>query len=261
MSAVGTGCSASPAVPESRPPLRTNWRKKAILMFPILAVIFFLAAKVFIPVAYRHLVREDSLLETAQAIMYFLSFAVALGIAVRFRRRGLRLHALAYLVLSLGFLFIFFEELSWGQRIFHIASPDFFRVNNWQREITLHNIRGLNSLLHHAFLVVGLYGAMAWLFVRRMKAGPDSLLRFVVPDWYLSPYFFVTFGCYFYLEYAGPFAWKVLRIRALRVENFFTFKDQEPAEFLLALGFLLFVLVNERRSKGVLPREGDGNEK
>ena len=44
------------------------------------------------------------------------------------------------MLFAIGLLFIALEEISWGQRIFDIKSSDWLIANNYQQEITIHNI-------------------------------------------------------------------------------------------------------------------------
>lgn len=44
------------------------------------------------------------------------------------------------LIMSTVFFVIGMEEISWGQRIFSIDSPDYFLENNMQKELNLHNL-------------------------------------------------------------------------------------------------------------------------
>lgn len=249
MNASDGGHALLRAEEEPRPARRARRLKKVVFAFPLLASALFLAAKVFLPAGYRHLVREDSPLEYAQAVMYLAAFALALRTALRFRRRRFPWLALAYAGLGSAFLFIFLEEISWGQRIFHFASSEFFRLHNKKREITLHNLWVFQFWLNHAYLAVGLYGAVAWRFARRLRGDARRLAGYFVPDWFLSLYFFGVFCFYFYMEYVAKFAVGVLGLEAFRVGKFVKVRDQETAEFVLALGFLLFALVNERRSR------------
>lgn len=60
-------------------------------------------------------------------------------------------------------LFLFFssgEEISWGQRIFGIKSPEYFEKNNSQHETNLHNlvVSGvkINKLVFSLILIIGL---------------------------------------------------------------------------------------------------------
>ncbi len=60
-------------------------------------------------------------------------------------------------------LFLFFaagEEISWGQRIFGIATPEYFRQHNAQQETNLHNLVvdgvKINKLIFSVILSIGL---------------------------------------------------------------------------------------------------------
>jgi len=51
-----------------------------------------------------------------------------------------------YLLLGILFFFIFGEEISWGQRIFGIETPDYLKSENIQNETNLHNLKIFNSV-------------------------------------------------------------------------------------------------------------------
>lgn len=51
-----------------------------------------------------------------------------------------------WLLLGVFFLFIFGEEISWGQRVFGITPGNFFNQENLQQETNLHNLRVFNSV-------------------------------------------------------------------------------------------------------------------
>lgn len=60
-------------------------------------------------------------------------------------------------------LFLFFsagEEISWGQRIFDIKTPEYFQQNNAQQETNLHNLIvggvKMNKLIFSLLLIMGL---------------------------------------------------------------------------------------------------------
>ena len=45
-----------------------------------------------------------------------------------------------FLLLGILFLFVFFEEISWGQRLFGVSTPQFLQDVNLQKEINIHNL-------------------------------------------------------------------------------------------------------------------------
>jgi hypothetical protein len=105
--------------------------------------------------------------------------------------------------------------------------------------------------LHAAYILVGGYGAFAFLLtpkhlINRFKLSVDLL----VPYWFLSTYFLPVVILYLHYDYLSPilvaqfgeqFGWG-------RTDDYFIIsRDQEAVEFILALGFLLFVEINRRR--------------
>ena len=95
----------------------------------------------------RRLATEDGFIETLGALMFFVS-SVGFGLAyLRSSRSKQDVEAsvrqarknIFYFLLSLMFLFGFLEEISWGQRVFNIETPDMIAKVNLQHEINLHN--------------------------------------------------------------------------------------------------------------------------
>ena len=96
----------------------------------------------------RRLAAEDGVIETLGAIGFLVS-SVGFGVAYLRSSRsrqdvkvpvGQTRKNIFYLLLSLMFLFGFLEEISWGQRIFHIETPDMIAERNLQREMNIHNL-------------------------------------------------------------------------------------------------------------------------
>jgi len=152
-----------------------------------------------------------------------------------------------YAIFTIGLFFVFFEEISWGQRIFNIDTPDYFRQKNYQDEITLHNSIAM-AALHNIYILVGAYGAFSWILARiylrwgRVKEKYRYFINSIVPDWFLSSYFLLLFLIYFLFEYVSqPRSW-----------TFYVWRDQEVAELFLSLGFLLFLIINYQRLRTLL---------
>jgi hypothetical protein len=84
--------------------------------------------------------REDGLIESLSALILFLGGAVCFYRVVTLRKVRSRLFLAC--TAMLGFLFFFGagEEISWGQRIFNIETPEFFQTHNLQQETNLHNL-------------------------------------------------------------------------------------------------------------------------
>lgn len=100
------------------------------------------------PVRYAMTLGEDGLAEYATAMCYLTAAAVVVCGVLIGRRGG------AHRWWSLGIAAVIFavgmEEISWGQRLFGLETPEALRKLNRQEELTLHNIWSgdiVNSIL------------------------------------------------------------------------------------------------------------------
>ena len=216
--------------------------KILILIFPLIMLASFILLKVKLPEAYRYIIREDSYIEYAQFLFFFLSGLLSLVISINFLRTEQRLLGLLYLVLALGFLFVAFEEISWGQRLFNLQAKGYFEERNLQKEYTLHNLNGLTPLHGALCQIIGFYGTFMWLLLPKgIKA--ISTVRFLIPDWYLAFYFLPSLFRPSYYKY----------YRSLQDVGFAVWRQQEPIEFLLALGLFLFIAIGKYRQSNMVP--------
>ena len=92
------------------------------------------------------MVREDQYFESVGALMFFVA-SIFFFLAFWSMRSDLKKDGLLIKVkplILLGFALAFFfgggEEISWGQRIFNIATPEEINAINDQGEITVHNL-------------------------------------------------------------------------------------------------------------------------
>ena len=187
---------------------------------------------------FRRLFTEDGLFEYLTSAIYFGAAAVAIVIALDFKRKGRFMLAAAYTLLTLGLFFVAGEEISWGQRILNIETPSVILESNTQQELTIHNLEPIQRKLHGTYVFVGAYGAFLWLLtLPRIALLRTCLTPYVVPRWYLATYFLPVFIFYTHIE------------MATRETAWFRHRhpDQEPSEFIMSLGFLLFVLINRYR--------------
>jgi hypothetical protein len=86
------------------------------------------------------LAREDGFVEYGTAIFLLYS---SLILFLRFFRRHRSTNLtwkLGMLAIAIVFLFGAGEEISWGQRLFNLESPEYFLENNAQGETNLHNM-------------------------------------------------------------------------------------------------------------------------
>lgn len=83
--------------------------------------------------------KEDGFFETAGAI-FFLLAAILFFILSSKTRKPYIYRKVFFILLGCIFLFAFFEEISWGQRIFNLTTPRFIQEINMQKEINFHNL-------------------------------------------------------------------------------------------------------------------------
>lgn len=245
--------------------LPTMSRKVCAFLFPLLMIGVLVVVKLQSPELYwRIAATEDSYFEYLTTIMYFVAFGFALSMSTRFFRERQVGYARLYALFAFACLFIGFEEISWGQRLFDIQTPRALEVYNHQRELNLHNVAG-RYMLHGAYIAVGAYGAFAFAVPWRLtRHNNGALRRLIIPNWWLMLYFLPVFLLYMYYDYLSPtlverfgenWAWENGSGR----DRFMIAKDQEPVEFIMSLGVALFAGVNRvRQTAGAFPPIGDG---
>ncbi len=79
---------------------------------------------------------EDGVVEYLSVFFWFIGILLTLYMILKMK---IRKNFIVYLFLFICFI-SFGEEISWGQRIFNIKTPDFIAENNVQQELTLHNL-------------------------------------------------------------------------------------------------------------------------
>lgn len=122
--------------------------------------------------------REDGFLETASAVMLLLAAALSALIAFR-TGRG---HPRFWAHVGLGFLFFLMcgEEISWGQRIIGLETPEALQGINVQNEINLHNNFGYAA--DHLFILCFLvWAALVPLAYHSAPPLRQVILRLGIP--------------------------------------------------------------------------------
>lgn len=186
--------------------------------------------------AYDRLLEEDGAVEYATSVL--LAGAAALfAVAAWQRRRGDARYFLA--TLSVLLLIAAMDEISWGQRIFDVPTPQFFVERSDQEEINIHNVLQ-QSLAVRTKHVVGLgllvYGVILPWVLKFKGLTLGGLGRFViVPPVSLSG---------------------AMLIGVLFMADVPTGNEEEIGEFLLSLCLCAFAgheAARARRSRSALP--------
>jgi len=175
-------------VVDRAPDFLTGGARLAALVVPPLGCVLLAALAATHEGAFRLVVREDSLIEWAEVGAY----AVAAAAAVAVVRRARRVVRLAYLGIVAAAVAAIGEELSWGQRLFGVATPAPLAAGNRQQEMNLHNLVAAESPTRLVLLGAALYGLSAALLLR---PGPFVPPRALVPA-------FAVVVAYFGIRYA-----------------------------------------------------------
>lgn len=193
---------------------------------------------------------DDGLIETAQAVLYVVGVGLSVAIARSLFRTGHRLWAAAYGLLAVALFWVAGEEISWGQRILGVATPEWFLQHNVQREMTLHNLPGvtetIKGTLYKILPVVAALSAILW----GLGSGLSRRLR--LPLWMPHPVLIPT--------WLGVLSYHWLRrwyYPANRNVPFEFKRLAEAGELLFAFGVVVFLTMALR---SVQPR-GPGGSK
>lgn len=152
------------------------------------------------------LFKKEGLLENLTFILYLLSAVACAIAALRTHRNPVvdhhRLVALFYLACAVAFILVAGEEVSWGQRVLGIKTPEALVALNYQQETNVHNLLTksmLDAMTKGVALVflVGLIVMWVLVGVLRMPA-----LHFLIPHPSLAGLALITFfsGMVLHLE-------------------------------------------------------------
>jgi hypothetical protein len=118
--------------------LKQVHRWSSIALIPVLLIAFAIIYSDN-PRYYRRLTLEDNLVEWVTFTLLFLTSLLCIIIAAGIRRNKGPYFAF-FLTFSIACILFSLEEISWGQRVFDIESPQFFQNNYGQKEINIHNV-------------------------------------------------------------------------------------------------------------------------
>jgi len=199
------------------------------------------------PEAFRIWIREDGLAEWLTFVVLMMMSAYSFVISIYFNQCS-ETRAAKRVWLFLGFLLLFgaMEEISWGQRILDIKSPDWFLKHNRQAETNIHNLviygENLNKLVFGKILsiLVAIYFLFVPLLYRLNERPKGFVDRWRIPvaqNYQILLYIIVAFvirlhlglskkanellelsGCYImFLVLTHPFNQEIIPLRGLAV--------------------------------------------
>lgn len=224
--------------------LRPGWAE-ALWLFPLAGSVAVVLSRAYKPL-FVFLLEEDALFEWLQFVG-FLVIAVLAGLLVcRFWRFGHRRHALLYFVLALAAFFIAGEEISWGQRLFNIQTPEGLAKINKQGETTVHNVGRVLTIFNIFMLVSGFYGSIVAGYLR-LRASP---VRGPMSDLFLPPLCLTSW-------FLVLFVYRALRFSVFSASTYTIFKIGEWAEFCLAFAVGTWMVLLWLRPSKCQPEQGE----
>lgn len=187
-------------------------------------------------------IQEDQLAEKIQFVLFAFS-TILVGYGAHRVKSDNRL--LANLLMGISFILFFIsaEEISWGQRILNIPTPEIIVESNTQGEITLHNHKEIIDKVDRAYIALGLVASSAWFWIyllrKRLNKTWHTIMVTIVPAWYLSLYYLLP----------ALFIWH---------DQYVTrqYKDwREYFELILAVGIFLTAYSIYRQVKRIEPSQ------
>jgi hypothetical protein len=212
----------------------------SLIIFPVMLIFFIVLSNTNYQ-AYVRMLKEDHLIEYLTAGFLFLAGILSFRLAMKVRKLKI-LQGCFFVMFSLVCFLGTLEEISWGQRILHIESPEFFMENSDQQEINIHNVIqkigeerqvfGVTFDLktkHVAGFLLFIYGVcLPVLCLNRQVAHFINRIGFIVPPMVLTLGFLL--GSLLMLD--KP-----------------TGREEEIGEFFLAVCLFLFLVLKWRSLK------------
>lgn len=170
-----------------------KWFSLFSYLFISVNLLIFCYILVFKTTLLHTLLREDALIEYLGFFFLFLTSIFLILTGARYLKKGLGWRTLAITFITVGIVFFWAagEEISWGQRIFSIKTPQTLSEMNYQKELNIHNInkRLFQRGFRHLTTLLIFISAIAYFFKR------ERILGILLPDTFLV-YSFILMSAY-----------------------------------------------------------------
>jgi hypothetical protein len=197
----------------------TYFNKTSLISYIFLSMnlLFFCYLLVFRTSLFHRLLHEDSLIEYLGFFFLLLTGVFLLYSGFIHLKNTGSSKGLALVFLTAGILFLWAagEEISWGQRIFSIETPEALSAMNYQGELNIHNInkRLFQQGFRHLTTALVFFSAIAFFLKKERVFGvliPDTLLvyafllmpaytsyREIIPEYHLGQITLLFYLLYF----------------------------------------------------------------
>ncbi len=153
---------------------------------------------------------EDGIIESVTAILFLVSavgFFVVMAKSEFLKQRGTKSAYLMTLAWALLMVVFAGEEISWGQRIFLIKTPEILMEINKQQEFNIHNIEIVDSFLGGKYRYLSIMMLMTGLIIplfAKTRFGSRICQKFAFP---VAPLRYVVLfvGAYIFGKYFHAF--------------------------------------------------------
>lgn len=221
---------------------RTWWKQhwqKVLIILPFLGWIVIYLMSLWPMNFLKEIVKEDHIVEWLQFWVLFIGGILSLMKAwAEFKSKKRNwLYFLFFLGTGLAFIFVAGDEIAWGQRALGLEVSEEVLAANRQGEYTVHNLYAVEWAVAYLYAILSGFGiAGRWLFTQAAKL--SAQLKFLVP--FTPHYALLPIFAFAFLFFA----------QQLRIMWGIWHVWSEPAELLLYLGLVLWVLLTEHPRSG-----------
>jgi hypothetical protein len=220
--------------------LKKYW-KLIIFLLPIYSFFVLVITSQNFLLTFKFLTWEDSVVEYLEFFVFGITIFLAASVAFKVYKSKIKdltknILLSCFCLIFFGLILITGEEISWGQRIFNIETPEEYAKQNYQKELNIHNNKNVLQYVYVVYALIGIYGGFSWtlrLFLEKKypKKKITKYLQTITPDWYLMFYFLSV----------------ALYALARKKYGIWQFREwEEIVELFLAFGIMFFVLDNQK---------------
>lgn len=200
----------------------------------------------YFPIQYIEGMAEDYWLEWAEVFMFGITTLICVFFLLRTNDKSIRRNYCVVL-LGLGAFLLAMEEISWGQRLLNIKTPEAWTRINLQGELNVHNVlmgakdkhpRLESTVISLIIFTYGLLLPMAYTFFRKARELVKKF-HFLIPPLGTIPIFLLSIAIY------------------INIPGFF--QDDEGAEFFFGIGLAFTAIYAFHKEKGY-DKEGVQNK-
>lgn len=196
------------------------------------------------PGRFVELTREDGPIENFEALLLVAGCILSGLISWSLFDQKEKTWAALYLLLALALFFVAGEEISWGQRIFGVATPEWLSQKNKQHELNVHNLKLFTNALQRLYdslpivLIITSIGSATLSRPKRDRWRADLWMppAIFIPAW-LCCASYRAMRIHHTIVAAGTRVPQVLQ------------RLQEPMEFILYAGAVAFLILVFRRTR------------